>query len=154
MTPALAAVVLAAFEKADDYDSLMWRVTHRPGSEADVKLFAQCSDFFHYATADAEEIEGLADVELLEACLADLVGTEEEFYLAELFAARKRKLRPLPIACQGMTTATQALFDAAGTAEARDEADRQDKAFWAHVGHKIRTGELPGAIASAAQEIS
>jgi hypothetical protein len=132
VNPEQAARVLAAFEKADTYDSLTWRVTTTPGNTY-VKLFATCSDFFHYATADAEEIAG-GDIPVLEACLADLEKTDEQFYLAELFAARKRKLRPLPLACQQMAEGTRLLFDAAGTEEERAEADRRDVAFWAHVG--------------------
>lgn len=145
MTPGLAAVVLAAFEKAGDFESLTWLVTHEPGREADVKLFAGCSDFFHLATADCEEIEGLADVELLERCLADLTGTEEEFQLAYLFAARKRKMRPHQSAYKGMAPAVAALFDGCSTPEERAEVDRQDRAYWAHVAHTVRTRESGGA---------
>lgn len=129
MTPGLAAVVLAAFEKADSFDGLTWRVTHKPGSEADVKLFALCSDFFHLATADCEEIEDIADIDLLERCLADLDGTGEEIYLAELFAARKRKMRPLKNAYKGMAPAAAALFDGCSTEEERAEVDQRDRAF-------------------------
>ena len=140
MTPGLAAVVLAAFEKAGDYESLSWRVTHDPGREADVKLFAGCSDFFYLATADCEEIEA-GDIDLLEQCLADLSGTGEEFYLAELFAARKRKMRPLKSAYKGMSPAVAALFDGCSTEEERAEVDQQDRAFWAHVAHTAKTRE-------------
>lgn len=146
MTPGLAAVVLAAFEKADTYDSLTWRVEHEPGRETRVRLFAICSDTFHLATADCEEIEDVTDVELLERCLADLTGTEEEFQLAYLFAARKRKMRPLKSAYKGMAPAVAALFDGCSTEEERAEVDQRDRAFWAHVAHTVRAkerGEAP-----------
>lgn len=136
MNPEQAVRILSVFERADVYDSLMWRVTTAPGNTY-VKLFAVCSDFFHYATADAEEITG-EDIPALEACLTDLEKTGEEFCLAELFAARKRKLRPLPAACASMAEGTRVLFDVVGTAEARADADRQDAAFWGHLGQKIR----------------
>lgn len=139
MTPGLAAVVLAAFEKADNYESLMWRVTHVPGREADVKLLALCSDFFYLATADCEEIEA-GDIALLEQCLADLTGTDEEFYLAELFAARKRKMRPHRSAYKGMAAAVAALFDACSTEEERAGIDQRERAFWAGVA----SGPVPG----------
>lgn len=142
MTPGLAAVVLAAFEKADDFESLSWRITHDPGREAKVRLFVNCSDFFHLATADCEEIEA-ADVDLLEQCFADLKAAGDNCHLPELFAARKRKMRPHASARKGMTPAVGALFDACSTEEERAEVDRKDRAFWAHVAHKARSEREP-----------
>lgn len=140
MNPEQAARVLAAFEKADDYESLTWRVTVRPYCITEIKLFAGCSDFFHLATADCEEIEA-DDLPLLEQCLTDLTGTGEEFYLAELFAARKRKMRPCRPAYKGMAPAVAALFDGCSTEEERAEVDQQDRAYWAHVAQTVRAKE-------------
>jgi hypothetical protein len=134
MTPSEAAAVLSAFERADDYESLMWRVDMDAGP--DVKLLALCSDVFFWATADAEEITA-ADLTLLEACLADLAKTGETYYLAELFAARKRKLRPQKPIYERMSEATAMLFDACCTAEERAEAEHKDAAWWIAVAHKI-----------------
>ena len=138
MKPHDAAAVFAAFEAADTYESLMWRVD-MSSADRDVRLLALCNDFFHYATADCEEI-GAADIPMLESCLADLRETGDEHYLAELFAARKRKLRPLEAAGKDMGEATRALFDAAGTEEGRAEEDRKDAAFWGAVAHHVRSG--------------
>jgi hypothetical protein len=134
MTPSEAAAVLSVFERADDYESLMWRVDM--GAGPDVKLFALCSDVFFWATSDAEEITA-ADLTLLEACLADLAKTGETYYLAELFAARKRKLRPQKPIYERMSEATAMLFDACCTAEERAEAEHKDAAWWIAVAHKI-----------------
>jgi hypothetical protein len=138
VNPEQAARVLAAFEKADDFESLMWRVTLKPYCVTEIKMFAGCSDFFHLATADAEEITA-DDLPLVEQCVADLGGTGEEFYLAELFAARKRKMRPLRSAYKGMAPAVAALFDGCSTEEERAEVDQRDRAFWAGVAHKARS---------------
>ena len=139
MTPGEAVAVFAAFEAADNYESLMWRVDMK-SSDRDVRLLALCNDFFHYAAADCEEITA-ADVPLLESCLADLRETGDEHYLAELFAARKRRLRPLKAAGKDMGEATRALFDAAGTEEGRAEEDRKDAAFWTAVAHHVKSGK-------------
>ena len=145
MNPEQAARVLAAFEKAEDFESLSWRVTLKPYYVTGIKMFAGCSDFFHLATADAEEITA-DDIPLLETCLADLLTTGEEYYLAELFAGRKRKMRPHRSAYKGMTPAVAALFDGCSTEEERAGVDQQDRAFWAHVAHKVRTdGDRPEA---------
>jgi hypothetical protein len=137
MTPSEAAAVLSVFERADDYESLMWRVDMRPAPEPGVKLFALCNDVFFWATADAEEIAA-ADLALLEACLADLAKAREPYYLAELFAARKRKLRPQKPVYKGMNEATAALFDACCTEEERAAAERKDAAWWIAVAHKVK----------------
>lgn len=137
MTPDEAAEVLAVYERADLYEGLIWRVLAREGGGWNVRLHATCNDFFHYATADAEEITA-ADIPALRACIADLEMTGEPYYLPELFAARKRRLRPLPGKYEGMDEGTRLLFDAAGTEEERAEADRRDATFWAHVDQKIR----------------
>jgi len=136
VTPREAAAILGVFERADDYGSLMWRVDMSADGR-DVKLFAICNDLFHWATADCEEIAA-CDVPLLESCLADLRATKEDWYFAELFAARKRRLRPQEPCYKNMNAATAALFDACSTGGERAQADDRDAAFWAHVAAKAR----------------
>ena len=82
--------VLAVYARADIYDGLFWKVKDRQ-----VELFAMCSDLFWWATADLEPILP-EDVPLLWSCLDDLldVGDSAEVYLSELYAARKRGMRP------------------------------------------------------------
>lgn len=126
--------VLAVFQQADDYESLVWRVS-RTDTDADVKLLSNCSDVFFWATADLEEITA-ADIPLLEQSLADLKVTKQTEYFPDLFAARKRKMRPQKPVYKSMNEATAALFDACCTPEERAEAEKKDAAFWLHVAHK------------------
>lgn len=84
--------VLGVFHRADSYQSLMWRPT-----DDGFRFFAMCSDTFAWGTADCERIEP-ADVPLLERCLNDLKAADPvlgECDLPELFAARKRGMRPM-----------------------------------------------------------
>lgn len=140
MTPYEAAAVFAAFESADDYESLMWRVDSRSGMNRDMKLYALCNDVFFWATADAEEITA-DDVPLLERCLSDLGKAGAAYYLAGLFAARKRKMRPQKPFYKDMPEDVAALFDACCTAGERAEADKRDAAWWIAVAHKIKDGD-------------
>jgi len=102
--------VLAVFAEADDYESLLWRVRGD-----DVWFSAQCSDFFHWASADAEPIEP-DDLPLLRETFADLAAVKGEptFLLAHLFAARKRGMRPMRLYLQQTLDAVVALFLACG----------------------------------------
>lgn len=84
--------VLDVFRRADTFQSLMWRRT-----DVGHRFSAMCSDTFAWGTADAEIIEP-EDVPLLEQCLADLKQADPqlgECDLPELFAARKRGMRPM-----------------------------------------------------------
>lgn len=133
MTPYEAMAVFSAFERADDNESLLWRVDMQHELR-DVKLHALCNDLFYWATADAEEI-AKDDVPLLERTLADLQKTGEPYLLAELFAARKRKMRPQKPCYKNFNEATSALFDACCTEEKRAEADKKDAAWWVAFAH-------------------
>jgi hypothetical protein len=129
MTPYEAAETFALFEQADDYESLMWRVDMRPGMDRAVKVFARCSDWFAWGSADAEEITK-DDIPLLRRSLADLQKADAEYYLAELFASRKRGMRPQKPCYKDMEAPVAALFDACCTDEERAEQDRRDRDFW------------------------
>lgn len=65
-----------------------WRTDHQP-----MTLYANCSDLFHWATSDLEPIEE-ADMPLLRECFEALKAVDETMWLGELFAARKRGMRP------------------------------------------------------------
>lgn len=84
--------VLAVFDDADCHDSLLWHVDN----DGAVHFSAQCSDTFFWASADAEEITE-ADVPLLRQCLADLRALDAEEGLPQLYAARRRRMRPMRI---------------------------------------------------------
>ena len=143
MTPYEAAAVFAVFERGDDYESLMWRVDTKTGMGRNMRLYALCNDLFYWATADAEEITP-ADMPLLEESLTDLENCRDSWaiaYLAELFAARKRKLRPQKPFYKDMPDDVAALFDACCTAEERDEAEKRDAAWWVAVAHKLKDSD-------------
>lgn len=84
--------VLDVFRDADSFQFLMWRRT-----DTGIRFAAMCSDTFAWGTADAERIEP-EDVPLLRQCLVDLRTADPrlgECDLPELFAARKRGMRPM-----------------------------------------------------------
>jgi hypothetical protein len=136
MTPYEAAEVFALFAEAEDFEGgLFWRVDMAPGTDRETKLFAQCSDFFYWGTADLEEIT-VADIPLLRQSLEDLkaIGAEEE--LSTLFAARKRRLRPQRPCYKDFEPPVAALYDACCTEEERAAADKRDAAEWIAIAHR------------------
>lgn len=142
MTPYEAAAVFAAFQCAGENESLMWRVD-MASEQREMTLHANVSDVFFWATADAEEIT-VADVPLLEQCVTDLRACGDSWvtcYLAELFAARKRKLRPQRPVYKEMPADVAVLFDACCTAEERAEAEKRDAAWWIAVARKVKADE-------------
>ena len=121
VTPYEAAAIFRIWERADiGSDGLHWKVAGTPRHDTrDMRLYAICSDVFYWGTADLEEITR-EDVALLERCAADLAGPEQA-YLPELFAARKRGMRPMRSFCKDMDDeATVALFDACGPERTRE----------------------------------
>lgn len=128
VTPEEAAFVLHLWDRADLYEDLMWRVDRTDGSY-DVRMHANCSDLFFWATADCEEILP-ADFPLLVQTLQDLEAVGCAYNLPELFAARKRKLRPQAPCYKHFEDAVKPLFDACCTTEERADADRKDQDWW------------------------
>jgi hypothetical protein len=136
VTPYEAAEVFALFAEAEDFDfGLMWRVDMTPGGTRDMKLLAVCSDFFFWATADAEEIT-LADVPLLRQTLDDLRPLAAEYEMGTLFAARKRRMRPQQPCYKDFDPPVAALYDACCTEEERAAADKRDAAWWIGAAHR------------------
>lgn len=123
--------VLAVFEKADDYESLFWKVE---GSE--IRLWAACNDWFFWATADGEEITP-GDFPLLETTLDDLLRIGAAEYLSELYASRKRRMRPQSACYKDMPEAVKPLFDACSTPAERDAADKSHHDWWVTVAKKV-----------------
>lgn len=82
--------VLAAWERCDIYEQLMWRV-----KDDTVRFLAICSDVFYWGTADCEEIAE-EDLPMLESTADELLalGGVADAYMPELFCARKRGMRP------------------------------------------------------------
>lgn len=110
--------VLAAFA-FDNCDMLFWRVD---GEYAPVTFFAQANDVFWWGTADVEKIEP-GDLPLLEQVVADLAGIGHQEYLAELYAAGKRRMRPQGAYYRNLPPAVSSLFDACGPERAPDIAN-------------------------------
>lgn len=138
MTPYEAAEVFALFEQAEDFDNgLIWRVDTTPGRDRAMKLFAECSDFFAWASADLEEITR-DDIPLLRRALADLKPLSAEYELGHLFAARKRQMRPQKPCYKDMEAPVAALYDACCTEDERAEFDHKDTEFWLTVAAKNR----------------
>jgi hypothetical protein len=108
--PDHAAEIMCLFgfpDGADCADSLWWR-----SDGGVIKLFAQCSDLFMWATADVEPIEP-EDMPLLRQSFADLQEVDATYWLAELFACRKRGHAPQKAFKPG-DEQVQALFDSCG----------------------------------------
>jgi len=145
MTPYEAAEVFALFAEAEAFDSaLLWRVDMTPGANREIRLFAECNDLFHWATADFEEIT-VGDIPLLRRTLEDLKPLRAEYELGHLFAARKRKLRPQRPCYKDMEPAVAALYDACCTEAERTTASEGDAAWWIAAAHRIKQKEAtPG----------
>lgn len=106
--------VLKAFE-FDATDSLWWSF-----DDSKLRLYANCSDFFEWGTADLEEIQP-EDLDLLEQCVKDAIELDAtNCWAGELFCARKRKMRPQGACYKNLPEALWPLFDAAGPARETD----------------------------------
>lgn len=112
--PDFVTRVLKAFE-FDATDSLYWSFDH-----GELHLYAKCSDFFEWGTADLEEIHP-ADLDLLELAVQDVVSLDKtNVWAGELFCARKRAMRPQGACYKHLPEALWPLFDAAGPARETD----------------------------------
>lgn len=113
-TPDFVTRVLELFSlsHADAYGDLFWRV-----DDSEVRLYANVSDVFAWGGADAEEITP-ATLPALEQAYADLKAVEAEEFTAELYAARRRGMRPQGAAYPSKTHESwrqvSALYDACG----------------------------------------
>lgn len=110
---------LAAFEKADYYE-IFWNVEGE-----DIRFYALCNDTFWWATADAEQITP-GNVDVLESVINDLRACASEsdrvpeVYMADLFAARVRKMRPQRPFYKKLSPSVAKLFDECGPARTND----------------------------------
>lgn len=104
--------VLKIFRELDMEDELYWHFHAKPydwqkPEYVEYPTFAvSCSDSFHWASADGEEIEP-EDIPLLKQCIEDLKATGAEAWGAEvplLYAARKRGMRPMRLWLQRLRT--------------------------------------------------
>jgi hypothetical protein len=131
------AIFQIAWE-GDHDDAFFWRPSVTAG-QREWRAFANCSDLFHWATADAEEVRP-EDVPLLRQTLTDLKAIEKDnaesvatAWLPELYAARKRGMRPQGAFyavgdIQREPLALVALFDAAGPE--RDDPDGKKRTIY------------------------
>lgn len=133
LTPDQVLAVLKVAADADDFESLFWRF-----DDGQISMFANCSDFFAWATADCEEITGDDDITGLRQALTDLREVGADWHWPALWVARKRKMRPQKPCYKDMTPTVAALFDACCTVEERAEFDRKDTQFWLGVAAHVR----------------
>lgn len=101
---------LAAFAP-DNNAALCWRLDNE---YAPIIFFADVSDVFRWGTSDMEDIRS-EDVPLLEQAYADVVRVGGDVgWVGDLYAARKRGLRPQGAMYSMIPTSLWPLFDAAG----------------------------------------
>lgn len=79
----------------DACDSILWRFDKKKNV---LKIFAECSDFFEWGSADAEDITE-QNVHILEESIADIAkvmenSLQKHHFGLLLFCARVRKTRP------------------------------------------------------------
>lgn len=100
-------------DKYEDYDSWFWRVD----KQGNVKLMVNCSDFFDWGCADAEDITP-ENLHLLEQAYIDCDATTDDEYNVvygnTLFAARARKMRPQKPCYKGWSPQLVELFNQCG----------------------------------------
>lgn len=94
----------------DSTDSLFWRVD---ADYAPLTFFVRCDDLFHWGTADLERVDR-TDVSLLEQCADDVTQHGHPSWAGELFAARRRAMRPQGAFYDDIPHALHPLFDACG----------------------------------------
>ncbi|MFI5831038.1 hypothetical protein ACIA6C_27955 [Streptomyces sp. NPDC051578] len=103
--------VLTIFAKAESHDTLLW------WAKGDsIELWANVSDIFDWGSADAEAITP-DRLPILQQALADLIEAGSTAWLAELYAARIRGMRPQGAAYPA-APGVQALLNACGPARA------------------------------------
>lgn len=133
--------VLGICWEADNSDMAFWRPWPENGP---MRAMAMCSDWFWWGTADCEEIAP-DDVPLLRACLGDLLSVERDAgpegdrndrvataYLPQLFASRKREMRPMRCVYEDKNAIgplLAALFDAAGPERTDSSGKRETSAL-------------------------
>ena len=99
--------VMTLFAQADSHDTLLWWP-----KGTGLALWANVSDVFAWGSADVEEIT-LERLPVLRQALADLDTVNGTGWIAELYTARIRGMRPQG-AAYPKEAAIQALFDACG----------------------------------------
>ena len=104
-----AAKVLYAFW--EDREDLFWNVCKHDF----VHWYVLCNDFFYWGTADAEEIETEADLELLKQCREDCINANgDDTTWPLLYAAMHRGMRPQGAFYKHLDERLWPLFDRAG----------------------------------------
>jgi hypothetical protein len=104
--------LLKLFRELDMEDELYWHFNEKPFDYKHPKytdyptFWVICSDFFHWGSADGEDIEP-GDIPLLRQCIEDLKATGAQLWVMEvplLYAARKRGMRPMSLWLQRLRT--------------------------------------------------
>lgn len=111
--PEVAFHVMKLMAEKDDHDNIWWTFDPKEG----FKFFAICSDWFHWGSADFEEIT-MENFHILEQSYLDEEANSDYtgIYATCLFASRIRKMRPMKQAYQKLNDGLKILFDACGPA--------------------------------------
>lgn len=105
----LAYKVMALFEMGETRDTLLWHC-----EDGRFAMSANVSDVFDWGSADAEDITH-ETLPILADAFRDLKARNGDTeWLAELYAARIRKMRPQNAVLNDMTPEIRALFEACG----------------------------------------
>lgn len=122
--PEYVLAVLDIAYRYDIGDQITW---HVKGSK--VEFAANCSDVFYWGSADAETIHP-DDVAAFEKACADAKAADPvagTVWAPELFAARKRGMRPQGACYKHYPQAVADLFDACGPARATGLGNPRDR---------------------------
>lgn len=104
-------LTITAMSPNDLCGELYWRVD---GEYAPITFLLDCSDTFHWATADCEPLTE-HNIHILEKAVADIraISPSDVYWAPELFAARVRRMRPMQ-AAYPRNPALRPLFDTCG----------------------------------------
>lgn len=113
-----AVAVLKLVEKHNAYGDLFWRTG---GEYGEVSFFINCNDLFWWGTADVEPLTA-ADLEAFDQSMKDSPTSG-----AELYCARRRKMRPQGACYKHFAKEEWPLFDACGPRRERDVLNPQEQ---------------------------
>lgn len=117
--------LLKVMAKYESQDYLSWT--------EDLEFYIRCNDFFYWASADAEDIESEADIDMLVKAMED-AGNAVKFGDAiwgwELYCARHRGERPQDCQYDFIDEKLHPLFDACGPVRDHEMDNHPRKSGW------------------------
>lgn len=122
--------LLDIIDKHDATSDLFWR--KQP--DGSFCFYINCNDLFYWATADAEDVTP-ADLETLDQAYTDADTAGGEYFGAQLYAARRRQMRPQAPYFQYFNDNLVELFKAAGPPREEENDERIAKYLERRNGH-------------------